>query len=145
MDGGQTADACGVEALHAANPQLKIGVDGVLVEYRYVDSMQGACQLLHGKGIGAGASAYPQHVDTRIERQLHMVGRSYFRAGEHAGFFLHALHPGEGCLALAFKAAGLGAWFPNPGTEDVDAGCTQLTGGGEDLFFGLGAARARYK
>ena len=142
VDGGHPTDACGVETLHAANPELQVGVDGVFVEHRHIHALQGVSQFLYRKGVGTCAGTNPQHVDAGLERQFHMVGGGHFGTGEHARLFLHAFHPGQGRFALTLKASGLGAGLPYAGAEYVDAGSTQLAGCLKDLLFGFGTTWA---
>ena len=69
-----------------------------------------------------------------------MLRRGYLSGYEHGCLFFHSLHPGQGFLAVAFKAAGLGAWFPHAASEHVAAFAGELLGGSYHLLLGLGGA-----
>ena len=60
----------------------------------------------------------------------------------HTRLLLHALKPRQCLLAIAFKATGLGARFPDASTEVVAAQLFQLHGSGHHLFLGLSRARS---
>ena len=70
-----------------------------------------------------------------------MFGCCNLGGDEHARFLFDALHPGQCLLAVAFKAAWLGAGLPHAGAEIVASQFFQLAGCRHDLFFTLGRAR----
>ena len=131
-----------VDAFQGTNPEFQVGVHRVLHQHRDVDSLQGIGNLLHGKGVGAGARADPKQVDARFQALVHMLGCSHFGSHIHARLLLHLLEPLEAFHAYALKAARLGARFPNACPEYPDAFRRELRGCFHHLFFGLCAARA---
>ena len=141
VNGTQASDAGGIQSLQGAHPEFQVGIDGVLHEHGHVDSPQRIGQRLHGKRIGRRAGTHPENVDAVFQGQLHVSGCGHFGSHEHARFLFHALHPGQCLLAVAFKAAGLGAGLPHAGAEVVAAQFFQLAGCRDDLLFAFGRAR----
>ena len=137
MNGSQALHASLVQTLQGAYPQLQVGVHGVLHKHGDVYALQGVGQSLHSKGVGRGAGSYPQDVHVVFQRQFHVFGCGHLGRYQHLGLVLHLLHPHQGGLAMAFKAAGLGAWFPHAGTEVVAAFQRQLACCLHHLFLGL--------
>ena len=137
MYGTQTLHACLVETLQRTNPQLDVGVHGVLHEHGNVHALQRVGQCLHGKGVGRGTGSHPEDVNAVLQRQLHVLGRGHLGRNQHARLFLHLLHPGQRLLAVALEAAWLGARLPHTGAEVVTAFHSQLSGGCQHLLLGL--------
>ena len=140
MDGSQPLDTRLIDALQGSYPQLQVGVHGVFHKDGNVHSLERVGQVLHGKGVGRRACAHPEDVDAILQAELHVLGLGHFGGREHAGFFLHLLHPRQGGLAVALESSRLGAGLPHAGTEHVAAFLFQLAGGGHHLLLGLGTA-----
>ena len=137
MDGSQSFDSGLVEALHGSDPEFEVWVDRVLDQYGTVVSFEAVGEVLHGEGVGRGACTDPQDVDAVFLCQFDMLRCGHLGGCEHACFFLHFLHPGQGGFAVALEASGLGAWLPDACTEYVAAFIGQLPCGGHHLFLGL--------
>ena len=144
MDGTQPFDAGLVDALQGPNPQLQVGIHGVLHQHGHVHAPQGVGQSLHGKGVGRGSGAHPKDVNAILERQFHMLGCSHFGSREHAGFVLHAPHPGQGFFTFALESARFGARFPHTRPENMATFSCQFTSGGHHLLFRFGRTGAGY-
>ena len=84
----------------------------------------------------------PENVDTGGDGLYDMLARGDLGGRHHAGLGLDPGEPFEAFLADTFKAAGVGAWFPDAGAIDFHAVFGELPRGCHYLFFGLGAARA---
>ena len=146
VDGSKTLYACTVDSLECSYPEFKVRVDRVFDQHRIGYAAHGIGQQLHGEGVGAGAGTYPEYINIGFEGKFHMLGCGYLGGNEHAGFFFYALEPWQGFLAVAFKAAGLGARFPYSGSEHVAALAGKLHGGGKCLLLSLsGAGTCNYK
>ncbi len=142
MDCTKAVDACVVDALERSYPELKVGVDRIFDQHGDVGT--GSCEsvgnLLHGKGVGRSAGAYPEHIHTGFEGLLHMLAGGHFGRGVHTGLLLYGAEPFEAGGADAFKTTRLGARLPYAGAEYSDSVGGQFAGGAEHLFFGFGAA-----
>ena len=121
MNGTESAHAGIVQSLKSADPQFQIGVNGVLYQHGNVHSTQGVGQFLHGEGVDHCARSDPQQVDAVLQRCLHVGGRGYLGRREHTELFFYVGQPRESDFAHPFETAGLGARFPNAGTEYFDA------------------------
>ena len=78
MDGSQALHTSLIDAFECAHPQLEVGVDRVFHEHGNVNSPERVGQSLHCEGVGTGACAHPQYVDTVFQCQLHVLGSSHF-------------------------------------------------------------------
>ena len=139
----QTADAGVVDALHAADPQFEVRTHGILDQHRNVVAAQRVGDLLHGKGVGRGAGADPDHVDAPFQRRHDMLARGDLGGGVHPCFAFYALEPCHAFGTHALEPSGFGAGLPKSGAENPHAFGGQFAGGFDHLLFGFGAARSR--
>ena len=147
VDSSQPAYACIVDALHCADPQLDVGIDGVLHEYGDVGAARlfnGVGDLLHRERIGRCAGADPEYVDSGGECVVDVLAGGDLGGGVHAGSLLDFFQPFEARGSYAFESARFCAGFPYSGAEYFDAVGGEFAGCAEHLFFGLGAAWAGY-
>lgn len=144
MNGSHTLDASLIDTLHSANPEFQVGVDGVLDKHGHIHSFERVCQVLHGKGIGCCACAYPQDVYAIFQTEFHMLGLCHFGRYEHAGLFLDTLQPGQRLFTFTFKTTWLGSGFPHTGAEVMTSFSSQLSGCFHYLFFTFSRTRTGY-
>ena len=98
VDGTELLDACLVDALQGANPELEVWAYRVLNEHRHVYALKTVGKCLHGEWVGRSTCAYPENVDSIFQCELYMFWGSHLSSCQHACFFLHLLHPRQGCF-----------------------------------------------
>ena len=87
-------DACAIESLESTDPQLQVGADRVLDQYRHIYTLQSVGDLLYGEGVDSSACADPQDVDACFQCLEDMVFGGYLRSDQHTGLLFYSLEPG---------------------------------------------------
>ncbi len=144
---GETAvDSCQalhtslVQTLHRTNPQLQVGVDGILHEDGDIHTLQRVGKCLHGKRIGRGTRTHPQDINAILQAELHMLRCSHLGSHQHLRLLLHLLQPNEGWFTMSLEATGFRTGLPYPGTEVMTSVHCQLLGGSHHLLLTLSTA-----
>src|SRR3546814_1437863 len=77
MNCGQFADACAIDTLDSANPELQIRVNRVFDHDRNVHTLEGICYFLYGKWIDRCPGADPENVNACFQCFFYMAGGGY--------------------------------------------------------------------
>ena len=120
VDSRQTVDACAIEALESADPQLQVRVDRVLDQNRDINAFQGVGDLLHGEWVNRRAGADPQHIDSSLQGLENMITVRDLGRDVHACFLFYPFQPRQADRANTLEASWFRTGFPNAGTEDLD-------------------------
>ncbi len=139
----KTADTCVIEAFERTYPQVEVGIDRILDKHWYILAriFKHIGNLLHCERIGRRARTYPQQVYSIFKSRLDMTSVSHFGRHFHTGLLLYLIEPSKPRNTYTLEASRLGARLPYACTKYFYA-CTRKTAGcGQDLFFGLCAAR----
>ena len=142
MDSTKALYASLVDTLKRTNPELQIGVHGVLYKHRNIHTLQRVGNGLHGKWVSRCTGTNPQDIYAVLQAQLYVLRCSHLGRNQHLGFLLHLLQPYQSGLAVTLKATGLGTRLPHTSAEVMAALHSQLLSGCHHLFLGFGTTWA---
>ena len=143
MHGTQAGNTCIADALQGTEPQVKVGINGILDQDGHlVVSLQLVGDALDGKGVGRRAGSNPQDVNACIQGRTDMLDRSHLGRKRHSRFLPDLLQPFQADVPHAFKSAGHGARFPDACPENFHAYGRQGTRRVERLLLALGTTRS---
>ena len=144
VNSSQAGNARIIQALQCSDPQLEVGVYGVLDQHGHIVTLQRIGNLLHRKGVCRRACSNPENIDLRSQSSLDVLLGGHLNRSQHTQLALHTLEPLEARLTTALEASRLGAGLPHSGTENLHAIGSQTAGCLHYLLLGLGTARTRY-
>ncbi len=121
MNGSQFFYSSLVKAFHCSNPEVNIGINRILYQYRNIHTLESISNFLHCKRICSCPGTYPKYIHPIFQSFVNMFYSRHFNGCQHPGFLLDFFQPCQSFRSNTFECIRPGPWFPYTSPENLNS------------------------